>query len=123
MGNLEGVRQALIQGADLEFDGKQGWGPVSGAGYSRNIAITQLLLDHGLNVNKTENGRTLLSHAVYNGPGQAGGDQQFGYVKWLLGKGADANIPDRDGLKPVDIAIRSKADRQIVDLLAAKTEP
>ena len=76
-GNLEGVRQALIQGADLEFDGKQGWGPVSGSGYSRNIAITQLLLDHGLNINKMENGKTLLSNAAHKGPGQADDDQQL----------------------------------------------
>ena len=120
-GNLEGVRQALMQGADLEFDGKQGWGPVSGAGYSRNIDITQLLLDHGLNINKMEKGKTLLSHAAYSSPGQTSGEQQFAYVKWLLEKGADANIVDKNGLKPVDIAIKSKADARIVDLLKAKT--
>ncbi|WP_421916705.1 ankyrin repeat domain-containing protein [Mesorhizobium sp.] len=121
-GNLEGVRQALTQGASLEFDDKQTHGPVWGAGYSRDIGITQLLLDHGLNVNKLENGKTLLSHAAYNRPGRALGDQQFAYVKWLFEKGADASIADADGEKPVDIAIKTKADRRVVDLLKDKSE-
>lgn len=120
-GNLEGVRQALNQGADLKLAGEQRWGPVSGSGYRRDIEITQLLLDHGLDINAIEKGGTLLTHAAYNGPGQRGGDQQLAYIKWLLEKGADANIPDSDGARPLEIAIRTKADMRVIDLLKEKT--
>lgn len=121
-GNVEGVRQALIQGADFELNDKQRWGPVSGAGYRRDIEITQLMLDRGMDINKVEKGKTLLANASHNGPGQPAGDQQFAYIKWLLEKGADPNIPDGDGQKPVDTASRTQADQRVVELLKANTK-
>ncbi|BCM21215.1 ankyrin repeat domain-containing protein [Mesorhizobium sp. J8] len=121
-GNVEGVRQALIQGADFEVNDGQRWGPVSGAGYRRDIEITQLMLDHGMDINRVENGKTLLANASCNDPGQPNGDQQFAYIKWLLEKGANPDIPDSDGERPVDIAVRTKADQRIVELLKTKTE-
>ncbi|TPJ66270.1 ankyrin repeat domain-containing protein [Mesorhizobium sp. B2-7-1] len=121
-GNVEGVKQALIQGADFELNDEQRWGPVSGAGYRRYIEITQLMLDRGMDINKVEKGKTLLANASYNGPGQPAGDQQFAYIKWLLEKGANPNIPDSAGQKPVDIAVGTQADQRVVELLKANTK-
>jgi len=94
-----------------------------GAGQTVNPAIMDLLAKHGANVNATISGT--LSFSFHTGYGnqndgvnskegtsalhEAARTGQLDLVKQLLDLGADPNVLDGDGLKPVDVIGKSRA--------------
>jgi hypothetical protein len=115
-GNVEGVKQSLNQGANPNFLQENEWTPLTGAAYSRNIEITKLLIDRGLEINASQNGQTFLTVAAMPTHG-SNVDQTFQYIKWLLDNGADPKLKNSKGQIPLDVAIETKADQRIIDLL------
>lgn len=126
-GNVEGVRQSLAQGADPnDSEAQNGFKPVSGSARSRNIEITQLMLDHGLDINAMQNGETLLTWAANNRNytrDNVPPEKTYAYIQWLLKNGADPNIANTEGRMPAEIALFSEADQKIIDLLKENTNP
>jgi len=127
MGNdMEAVQVLLAKGASPNIDdmgmtaflvaaglgGGRGFGGQAGAGGVANIALMDLLLQHGADVNARVTGTKTYSMRVARAPSanegmsalhvaaQAG---RADLVRYLLDKGANAEIVDNNGHKPIDL--------------------
>jgi ankyrin repeat protein len=72
-----------------------GWGPFQWACHFENLALAELLLQHGADINQRSrrNGATSLIHAAIKG--------RVHMMEFLLEHGSEINIPDFDGRTPL----------------------
>ena len=100
-GRLEMVSLFLGRGANPDIANAQGETPLHLAARDSAFGIVKLLIDRGANVNATSfYGNTALHRAVRLSDEAA----NVALVSMLLGKGANPNIRNRDGWRPLDLA-------------------
>jgi uncharacterized protein len=132
LNDMEVVEALLNKGADPNINSMgytpfglvSGSGPnVRGAGQTVNLAMMDLLAKHGADVNARISGT--LSFSFHNGYAnqndgvnskegtsalhEAARNGQLDLVKHLIDLGADPNLRDGDGLKPVDVIGKVRA--------------
>ncbi len=109
-GNIESVKQAIADGADVNAKGGMTGGtPLHYAAMFGRKEIAELLIAKGADVNaKDEAGRTPLYEAAWQGRGEI--------AELLIAKGANVNAKNEDGKTPLDVAIKRKRT-EIADLL------
>jgi ankyrin repeat protein len=114
----------LDQGGDPRAVDEQGATPLEYAVLNRRRAVTELLTAQGVSFSGEASGPSALARAARDGDPDA--------VGLLLSKGVDANVRDKNGLTPLQLAIsrrpaggadwreaRMKEEREVVDLLLA----
>ena len=105
-GNIEAVKQAIADGADVDTLDKRGRAPIQNALHSNNIEAVKLLIDNGANLNtKAPNSWTPLYEAVLMG--------RMETVKLLIENGANVNAKDQMGGTPLD----QVQNEEIIDYL------
>jgi uncharacterized protein len=132
LGDLEVAELLLNKGADPNINtmGYTPFGLVAGngpngrgAGQTVNMAMMDLLAKHGADVNARINGTLSFSfHIGYGNQNdgvnskegtsalhEAARNGQLDLVKHLIDLGADANLKDGEGLKPVDVIGKVRA--------------
>jgi ankyrin repeat protein len=100
----------IAHGADVMARNERGLTPLHAAAYSGKAELAGLLLDHGAALEDTVNvsGATPLMLAAE--------ENRVAVVELLIARGADLNIPDRDGFTPLTQAW-SKQQTEMVRLL------
>jgi uncharacterized protein len=98
--------------------GGTGLAAASSAGGPLNMPLVQLLLDHGADVNAQVSGTTTYSLRISRAPSSNEGMTALhvaaltgntDFVRYLLGKGANASIADASGRKPIDLVGAEKS--------------
>jgi len=94
-GSIEQLEQYLAEGADVNYQGEDGWAPLHLAASAGNLQIVQLLIDKGAKINQMDfSMRTPLWWACYGG--------KVKVVELLVQSGADKDAADEGGLFPGD---------------------
>jgi uncharacterized protein len=85
----------LAQGADVMARNEGGLTPLHAAAYAGSAEVVQLLLDHRAELEDRANfsGATPLMLAAE--------ENRVAVAELLIARGADVNIPDRDGIMPI----------------------
>lgn len=98
-GKIDDVRQALVNGADINFKSFMGWTPLhAAAGFSPNLSVLKYLLSAGADLNSKDNsGRTALHLAAKGGKNDR--------VLELLQNGANVNMQATNGFTPLAFAV------------------
>ena len=100
-GNIEAVKQAIADGANVEVKNVFSITPLHFASAKGHKEIVELLIAEGSDVNaKNVGGETPLDSAAYWGHKEV--------AKLLISRGADVNAKDEDGKTPLDYAIGRK---------------
>jgi ankyrin repeat protein len=82
--NFEGVRKALVAGADVNAQNSYGFTPLNNASAKGNLDLIRLLIDNGANISMTDGrGWTPLHEAAFQG--------QLHVAEYFIGKGVDIN--------------------------------
>jgi cytohesin len=113
LGNIEGVKQHIAAGTDVNAKGGTGWTPLHQAAYGGRKEIAELLIAKGAEVNaKPNDGTTPLHLAAYRGHKES--------AELLVAKGVDVNAKVvsgvRQGETPLDAA-NATNQSEIADLL------
>lgn len=104
-GDLEGVKQALASGADLNAGDDVGYTPLNVAIQQKQVEVVKLLLESGADPNRADHdGNVPLWTAVHNW----GHDDRI--VLLLLHKGADPRIANNYGRSPLNILAGMKGE-------------
>lgn len=112
-GELNEARQLILNGANPNARGEEGYPALMMAGEARNMAMFKMLLENGARVDgrsEKRNETTLMRRAEV-------GDVEA--VKILIEYGADVNVQDRGGETPLMKATRSRKTRIVRELLEA----
>jgi cytohesin len=110
--DLQGVKDFLAKGADVNAKDWDGWTSLDNAISNGHKEIVELLIASGADVNaKDGDGFTPLVFAVDNGHKEI--------VEILIAKGADVNAKDGDGWTPLYYAANITGGKEIVELLIA----
>jgi uncharacterized protein len=113
--NDMGVTAFLVAGGG---GGGRGFGGQAGANAVANIPLMDLLLQHGADVNAQVTGTKTYSMRVARAPSAYEGMSALHFaaqsgradlVRYLLGKGANADLVDNNGHKPIDLVGISSA--------------
>jgi len=108
-GNVDGVKEWLRRGANVNAVTEYGWTPLYEAAENGHKAVAELLIAKGANVNAArENGSTPL-HA-------AAGEGYKDVAELLIARGANINAKDKDGRTPLLLAANA-GHEDIVELL------
>ena len=104
-GYIEGVKQHLAAGTDVNTQNEDGLTPlhraVSAGKFAEKKEITKLLIANGANVNaKNKNGYTPLHYAAAKSHKEVN--------ELLISKGAEVNAMSDDGETPLNVAISNK---------------
>jgi ankyrin repeat protein len=115
-GHLEILTMTLVHGADLRSTNRYGGTALIPASERGHVDTVRTLIETGVDVDHVNNlGWTALLEAIILGDG-AKRHQRI--VRLLVKAGADINLADRDGVKPLQHA-RSRGYREIEAILAA----
>jgi ankyrin repeat protein len=88
-GNLNGVKECIENGADVNYISNDGWTPLMWSSYKSHLKIVKTLIENGAEVNcKNKNGDTPLIFSSRYG--------RLEIVKILIENGADWNIKNKD---------------------------
>nr|CAH0112680.1 unnamed protein product [Daphnia galeata] len=110
--NLNSVSYLLEKGADPTIGDKDGFTPFHmAAGLNKETKILELLLsDEKVDLDKSdESGRTILHMAVV--------ESNVTTARFLLSKGANPNVADKNKITPLHKAAKFAKDHDIVELL------
>jgi ankyrin repeat protein len=116
-GHLAIVELLLDRGANVNFTCNIKMTALMRASYVRHLATVKLLLDRGANIEaKDRYGDTSLHYACKSG------QSNIPVIKLLLSYGADPNIKNNDGQKPIDLFRGIPEEKkQIEDLIKQNT--
>lgn len=111
-GQTDAVKVLLEHNADPNIETDDNITAVLSSTAAGSLSCLELLIQEGAKVNVTAGGATPLHIAADNGSPDI--------INCLLKAGADPNIPDEDGLKPVQVAA-ARGDRNAVEILLPLT--
>lgn len=115
-GHLAILKTTLAHGADVKSTNRYGGTALVPASERGHVDTVRTLIDAGVDVDHVNNlGWTALLEAIILGDG---GERHQQIVGLLVKAGADINLADRDGVKPLHHA-RSRGYRKIEAILAA----
>ncbi|WQO32033.1 ankyrin repeat domain-containing protein (plasmid) [Microvirga lotononidis] len=115
-GHLEILKMTLAHGADLKSTNRYGGTALIPAAERGHVDTVRTLIEAGVDVDHVNNlGWTALLEAIILG---TGGERHQQIVELLVKAGADINLADRDGVKPLQHA-RSRGYREIEAILIA----
>jgi uncharacterized protein len=115
-GHLEILMMTLAHGADLKSTNRYGGTALLPAAERGHVDTVRTLIEAGVDVDHVNNlGWTALLEAMILGNG---GERHQQIVELLAKAGADINLADRDGVKPLQHA-RSRGYREIEAILVA----
>jgi ankyrin repeat protein len=116
-GHLAIVELLLDHGANINFTCNIRMTALMRASYVRHLATVKLLLDRGANIEaKDRYGDTSLHYACKSG------QSNMPVIKLLLSYGADPNIKNNDGKKPIDVFGGTPEEKkQVEDLMKQHT--
>ncbi|WP_262271930.1 MULTISPECIES: ankyrin repeat domain-containing protein [Microvirga] len=115
-GYLEILKMTLAHGADLKSTNRYGGTALIPAAERGHVDTVRTLIEAGVDVDHVNNlGWTALLEAIILGDG---GECHQQIVDLLVKAGADINLADRDGLKPLQ-HVRSRGYREIEAILVA----
>lgn len=101
-GRVEILKMTLSAGADLKDTNRHGGTALIPAAHRSHVEAVKLLVATKIDKDHVNNyGWTALMEAVVLGDG---GPAHTEVVRMLVGAGANANIPDRDGITPLEHA-------------------
>ncbi|QRM30382.1 ankyrin repeat domain-containing protein [Microvirga sp. VF16] len=113
-GHLEILKMALAHGADLKSTNRYGGTALIPAAERGHVDTVRTLIEAGVDVDHVNNlGWTALLEAIILGDG---GERHQQVVNLLVKAGADVNLADRDGVKPLQHA-RSRGYTEIEAVL------
>jgi len=113
-GHLEILKLALAHGADLGSTNRYGGTALIPASERGHVETVRTLIEAGVAVDHVNNlGWTALLEAILLGDG---GERHVAIVGLLLDGGADASLPDGNGVTPLRYA-RERGFQPIVELL------
>jgi ankyrin repeat protein len=113
-GHLDILNLTLAHGADLKSTNRFGGTALIPAAERGHVETVRRLIEAGIDVDHVNNlGWTALLEAVLLGDG---GERHQQIVQILLDAGADASLPDRDGVTPIQHA-RSRGYTEIEQIL------
>jgi ankyrin repeat protein len=93
-GDLNGVKQTIKNGADVNCKSNEGWTPLHWSSYWNRLDIVKYLIEHGADVNcKDSYGWTPLHWSSQEG--------YLDIVKYLIEYGADVNCESINGWTPL----------------------
>ena len=108
-GDIQAVKQHLVDGTDVNAKDDDGWTPLQDAATFGHKEIVELLITKGADVNaKTEDGETPLHTAVSNDHKEI--------IELLIDKGADVNAKAEFGETPLHAAV-SNDHKEIAERL------
>ncbi|NYZ76957.1 ankyrin repeat domain-containing protein [Candidatus Micrarchaeota archaeon] len=115
-GDLEGVKKAHEQGADLNakdmhsyFMYAHGWTPMLYAVKNKHAEVIEYLLENGVDINDNAGGPTPLMVAVYSDEKEKEGEIDI--VRFVISKNADVNATSDNGITaPMGAAIYGRWD-------------
>ncbi|WP_370434558.1 ankyrin repeat domain-containing protein [Microvirga sp. TS319] len=115
-GHLEILKMTLSHGADLRSTNRYGGTALIPASERGHVETVRTLIAAGVNVDHVNKlGWTALLEAIILSDG---GERHQEIVELLIGAKANINLPDRDGVTPLQHA-RSRSFREIEKLLVA----
>ncbi|WP_201829409.1 ankyrin repeat domain-containing protein [Microvirga zambiensis] len=115
-GHLEILKMTLAHGADLKSTNRYGGTALIPASERGHVDTVRTLIDAGVNVDHVNNlGWTALLEAIILGDG---GERHRQIVELLVKAGADVNLADRDGVRPLQHA-RSRGYKGIETILVS----
>ena len=110
-GDIEGVKQFLGKGADVNAEDKHEWTPLHYAAYNGHTKIAKFLVGSGADVNAKEIAdETPLHKSAFGGHKET--------AELLIAKGADVNAKNESGWTPLHEATDWRHE-EIVELLIA----
>ena len=108
-GNIEAVKSALADGADMNANDADGWTALHQSAFYGPKEVVELLITRGANLNaKEKDGWTPLDQAAY------GGNKEI--AELLITKGADVNTKNNREMTPLHHA-SIKGHKEVVELL------
>ena len=127
-GHLEVVRILVSKGADTNLADNEGLTPLNVAAESGHLQVAQVLLDNHADVNQASNGN-ITPLAAATASSRLAEKPQMAMLLCLLEHGADCNIADSKGKKPIDLArphikpffeltVIDITDRRVMELLS-----
>lgn len=115
-GYLEILKMTLVRGADLKSTNRFGGTALIPAAERGHVETVRTLIEAGVDVDHVNNlGWTALLEAIILGDG---GERHRLIVEILVKAGANVNLADRDGVKPLQHA-RTRGYRKIETILVA----
>jgi ankyrin repeat protein len=115
-GHLEILKMTLAHGANLKSTNRYGGTALIPAAERGHVDTVRTLIEAGVDVDHVNNlGWTALLEAIILGDGS---ERHQRIVNLLVKAGADINLADRDGVKPLQHA-RSRGYREIEAILVA----
>ena len=115
-GDAELVRAALAAGADLASTNRYGSTALMGPAYRGHVEVVRLLLATPIAMEHVNDfGWTALLEAIVLG---TDGPAHAEIVRMLIGRGADVNARDREGVSALQHA-RRRGQAQVVQMLVA----
>ena len=115
-GHLEILKMTLAHGADVKSTNRYGGTALIPASERGHVDTVRTLIEAGVDVDHVNTlGWTALLEAIILGDG---GERHQRIVGLLVKAGADVNLADRDGVKPLQHA-RSRGYREIEAILAS----
>jgi len=104
----ETIALIISKGANVNAQNNEGIGPLHLVGYSENA---RLLIEAGADINLKDNSANTPLHIL-----ASNGEESEDVIRYLLSIGADKELMNKKGQKPIDIAL-SRAEGSLIEIL------